>query len=911
MVYIRLHLSFLHNFIKGRGTTTRKVFLVSFPSSSTFSVLNFSPTMNGKSKRLRSVDPNPLIDLDTNDTKNSECSKNFSHLSTSSTITGSAAAPWHIASAKKCVGCGKIVCTCPRTRLDPEEKRRRLEKLSLHTPYARKKAWRYTEKVQAEEKQGREDIASLWAKGYQRHQQLFSSMFVLCRMCSMEASSRNILLEEEQLSRAHLFSRFYGWQALSHLTQWESDRRRRLCGEEETERMVILHKKMELDSIHRLIQQERSGRDEINMMERSRREIWESSKTTIIRELQVTQLALDSIYAEQEANREELYQSWRKEWYELRNVFDDTVAMQRNFEEKVISLSNLFLQQFKCKVPGEEAAARQVIYQEMKNALDDLEIVLFNRERQMAELCNEEQETRLNISTKYSHTLMDLHAQEKISRERLHMWEKNTQESAGRLIQEAFRQKDVVLLEEAEAFLHIFSLEQREREQNIAWMQTRALLRTSIVEGCFQQKEELVCLEEKTRKMIYDQVSEMLEWRMQWELTKKQKVQSIVNEEAEIRRALEKTEHDDFFDLYYLKGENENAARRIFELRVSEQEDILQQEKKLRGSLYREWESDRELMFAAFWRREEEIHHCYGEFQANIQQIETLDTRLRRDIEDEEEIRRSRLVLLHQRNICSVMEQECHRGIVSLKEEESQKRLLLHQEEARSFECIVEMDVLARAQHKESRLSCFRNIFRELFEEEQMARQLLFTLEHKDFQHQIVSGELEERQQILKVLETNSEHETKVNSAVAALQEALVERALGIQEGSLHATFNRDAIDYVCELIQRMDEWGRCAEEKTGKARAEVERTIKKVELLTQKIEGKREQKEQYGKKLKREREELEKLEKQLKENRKRCKVELQSEATLLLSAEKELKKETETLESLRENINAFLSRPK
>lgn len=804
--------------------------------------------------------------------------------------------PWQLPSSSQCVACRKIICSCHVPRLNPEETRRRLEKLRLNTPYEKAKAMRCTEAVQLEERKQRQLIESLWKQTQEELVEHYATLYNTHVLSASEEYMRTVLLQTEAHEKEALLMSLETEKLFIQLYQLEWESRCAVCATEQRERLIVAKRKELASASQRFFQKELLSRMELLMLEESERAFIDAQRAREGSTMETCFLLTQRLYSEEYGTRDILYQNWEDERQQLILQYEQFCCKKHADELERGDCDRTFLLFFQ-ELQREEMTCRKKMKEQLKAGVQILsqkaETTKLQRE---GAVCAEREHRRVIIKEMES--------------ERAHLisWKQSDVLRIQRLLEERERQwclemnavltaKEAMVKDEAEAF---FQLHQREREdwgccirqhqESLRYQQAQLELKIASVRCETEQQEE------EFRRVLQEQFLDEYELRMQWKTVRRKQIEAFFLSEMTEREEILKMEHYNFFSLYTLKAEAEIVAHRKVEHRKAEQQAVLTEEEKARHALAMVEEYEREYLSIEFERAVEEIKAFGRQQQEVIFKLEETEWILRRNVlRDEQELREDLHRLFVQSSLGAQKLQLC-RLRCDLERDEARQRQYYIQEEAVAWGQLLSLVHISRCSRMHENVLRVQALLHEVGQEEYSERTRII-MESDENWLQII----EEEQQQHALLASQSEA-NKSDIMISALREKLVQETLRLNEPLSHALVN-----YAADAIEFFHCLRRAVESRRTKAAFAAEGVARQLEALEKQVNEKAEQKQRYVEKLARDKEDVAHIEHALKEDQKRFHKELQLEREKLKMVEKGLSNDHKAFLSKQDAVRALL----
>lgn len=804
--------------------------------------------------------------------------------------------PWKLPSSSQCVKCKSIACSCGILRPNPEVTRRRLEKLRLNTPYEKAKAMRYTEALQVAERKQRQQIESLWKQAREVLLQHYASLNSTHALSESEQYRRDVLQENEAYELDVLRMRLDGERLFLQVFELECKSRSAVRALEERTRIAIVKEK-ELRSVaQRLFQREFRTRTEALMLEESERAILYSQMANEEATMETNLLLAHRFYAEMHSERDLLFQKWAEERNQMLTQWKVFLEIQQRYEQERSTLAKVFLQRMNELQMDEEMSWRR-LQEKFEQGVIEISQKETALKQMQDHLCCEERECRHAVWTSIHHqwtALVSLMERERVSLQRAQ------EERERRWLLETravLLSKELVVKEEAEAFVQLFQLEQVEKELCLRqYQESLRLQRSQLEQASASARDEIEQHEEESRRILRERIADDYELQIQRMSVKRKEMEAFFLSESAEREDISKLEYQKFFSLYTLKAEGEIVVHRLIEKRRNESRSVLMEEERSRHSFSMVEEYEREYISIAFAHATEEVSAISRQHQQLITKMENSEISLRSAIlRDEKELRKDLRMLLAESSL-GALKLQAYRLCCALEGEETRQRQYRIQEEIMARGQLTSfLEIATRSRHQENMLRVLA-LLQEVEQEEHVARSTLLV------QHEEEWGKIITEQQCQYAL-TDLHLGSKVaDDAGASLREGLVKETL-----KLNAPLSYPLVNYAAEVIDFFHSLRHVVESRKNRTARAAEGVARQLETLESQINEKLEQKNRYVEKLSRDREDASRIESALKEDLKRYQKEIQLENQKLQMTEKQLRHDNQALLGEQEAVRAFL----
>lgn len=860
-------------------------------------LVDFSPT-NIKRSTARAITPTPTVGC----TSQSSC--------TPISATPPTPSPWQLPSSSHCVACGKISCNC-RGRVDPEEKRRRLEKLRLNTPYERAKALRLTDELQAEERKKRCVIESEWITTVC---QIFTShrfVFHIMNFVHNEDSRRFAIVEEEYQQRQDHDQTIYQARCALQVHETESKSRALLINKESEERSCLLSK---LSTQLFLFAQEEEDRSRTETQELLERQEKRARMEEHSRQLYAWRAKACEVENTWRQGQEMHYQIWKKENDQLIGKCEWAVQTQKKYEEERVSFARLVLNG-KVDIRKEEANRRDQLYLEMRDSKELLLTMLFQQQEERMKIFDQESKVRIGIQGNWVDQMEHIRKESVASIEAARISEDKRNERVQLEMNKILRAKEAVQMEEIISFGELLVKEREEREDCIRWVKEREERAFHFAEWCFTQKIAVVKQESDARNNLLQNFAEAYDFWIQWEEKKIKQQHEFFCAESEARTGLEANEHNHFFDLYHLRGEAESSVIRLQARKKEERISLLRVEENVRRIIHMNEEQERETMFLELSFLLDEDRTRTASISHELNDLVLRAMSLRTAIMEDESQYRQGLTALFQTALVDAREVCFHRLYCQMEAEESHRRSFISLEEITGRGRLTELHQIHADWLHDAQVSRWQRLLEEVVQEECIARTGIIQREELILRNMMAGMKLTEDdivKQCTSTVENNCFDSVPTapclekDPTVSAIREDLVLKTLtGLTTSALEYL----DIMYASQLIEGLSECRSSIQHQKRKIAVRAEEFAARADTMERVFEEKKEQKDQYGKNCKRSREQLERIEQDLKTTRKRFRMEVELKQKELANAEKQLEEENNALQACKDVINAKLSR--
>lgn len=804
--------------------------------------------------------------------------------------------PWQHPSSSQCVNCKKIACSCHFPRLNPEETRRRLEKLRLNTPYEKAKAIRYTETLQFAERKQRQQIECLWKQFQNELHQHYASLYNSHVLVESEEYMRNTLLSNEAHEKELLVINWEGERLFLQLHQLEWRSRFAVRATEERERLA-LRKEIEFASVAQcFFQKELHARAELVMQEESERAMWYSQRAREGAIMETSLLLVHRLYTEMRTERDSLHQLWSDEREEMITQWEKICHQYYANEQERNRHVSTFLRSLKELQSMEEATWKKLL-----EWLEEGLLILHQRERKLKEkqkkLSQRESESRcalmesreLELAELACRMQRDVLMRQRLLEERERKWclEMNA----------AITAKEMVVKDEESAFLQLLQREREDYEccsqkvqESVRYQLAQLDLVSTAVHCEIEQQEE------EYRKVLRQQFVDEYELRIQWKALRHKQVETFFLSESMEREEILKLEYHGFFSFYTLKAEDEIITHRQIEQKRKERLAVSTEEEKARYSFSMMEEYEREYLSIASARALERMATFIKQQHEFVTNLEQSELSFRGAIVREEEDARKDLHKLCVQSSFGALKLQMCRLWCELEGEECRQRQYYIQEELVAWGQLVSLlDISTRSRIQKNILRLKAEL--QEIESEETAKRSKAILESEEEWLKLV----EEKHRQQSIIESQSGPK-EAGTIVTSLRERLVRETLNLSEALSHPL-----VDYAAEVIEFFHCLHNAAKSRRNRTALAAESVARQLQSLESQVIEKTEQRQRYVEKLTRDQEEVLHIENALKEDQKRFLKELQLEKQKLQIAEKELRNNNTVLLSKQEAVRAFL----
>ncbi|CCW62430.1 unnamed protein product [Phytomonas sp. EM1] len=468
---------------------------------------------------------------------------------------------WHYTNAHSCLLCGRMNCTCPTPRPDPDEVRQKLGSLRLNTPYERAKVARHADTLRHDESRRRQRLVKLFEVGYSRLQQAERTARQIIVLNELESGNRQTIILREKRERAGYLNRLDKQATLAAMTHHERERRQYISTLERMERVGLVSQAYKSEKISYLNSREACSRQTILFSESGERNGLFAAHLDFMRGFRSGELAVRQLWMAFCQSREGLEKECATE---LEMILDTALTCRRCIIDSLAQRTAMLESAVKTlrDISEEERDARHHIREEMMEEGHCVEerTRLFLWQRSGLEKM--ELSVRQSIVEEMESWLQQLHVECSRAKWEVEEAAHHMQEERERALQNALTVLSAIAQEELGAFASLLERKAREHEKRLLWIEEKERSQATFIQRSTAAREFILIEEDRARQNLMRDFEKgemnILEW-----VTLIQRRQQEMWAEVEAEKVeIAKQEHERRLHLMFLMASEEESIHR-------------------------------------------------------------------------------------------------------------------------------------------------------------------------------------------------------------------------------------------------------------------------------------------------------------------------------------------------------------